>query len=183
MDIDINPIMITLTERSRVVKAFFSGSIPLETEDHSWRAKAIKDLTTLCILRGVRHRYIAHQKRPTLNTDNEEQFLIEVDPLEDELLEFGSGNGETKHLVCITLKCELLQCIFCLSESCLGNCQKTSLFSRLDSLQRHVKTHTQSFTEGDIVYCQHPICRKRKIYLNGISHFKNHITLVHNIYL
>ena len=121
MDIDMDPITIALAERSRVAKAFFSGSIPLETEDHSRRAEAIKDLTALCALREVRHRYAAYQRGPPLNTDNEEPCLMEVDLLEDEPLEVGSGNGEPECLGCITLKCEPLQCIFCLGERSLGN--------------------------------------------------------------
>lgn len=183
MDIDIDPITIALAKRSWVAKAFFSRSIPLETEDHSRRAETIKDLTALCALREIRYCYTAHQRGSPLKTDNEKLFLIKVNFLEDKPLRIGSGNGKFEYLRCITLKYEPLQCIFCLGERSLGNHQKTSLFSRLDSLQRHVKTHTKGFTKGDIVYCPHPIYRKRKIYSNGISHFKNYTALVHNISL
>lgn len=59
---------------------------------------------------------------------------MEVDPLEDETLEVRSKNDEPKRLRYITLKYELLQYIFCLGKRSLGNCQKTSLFSHLNSL-------------------------------------------------
>ena len=125
MDIDTaDPI----TERSRIAKAFFSGSIPLVTEDRSRRVEAIKDLTALCALSKVRHRYPTHQRGPPLNTNNEEPFPMEGDPLEDEPLEGGPWEGEPERLGCISLIIEPLQCILCLGERSLGTRQKL-LFS------------------------------------------------------
>lgn len=179
----MDPITIALAERSQVAKAFFFGSIPLEIEDHSWRVEVIKDFTTLYALREVRHCYAIYQRRLPLDTNNEEPFLMEVNPLEDKLLKVGSGNSKPKRLGCITLKYEPLQCIFCLGERSLKNRQKTPLFNCLDSLQQYVKTYTKGYIKRDIVYCPHFICRKYKIYSNSISHFKNHIALVYNIFL
>ncbi len=179
MDIDTaDPVTIALVERSRIAKTFFFGSILLVTEDRSRRVEAIKNLTALCPLREARHCYAAHQRGSFPNTDNGESFPLEGGPLEDEPLE-----GEPERLGCISLKCEPLQCIFCLSERSLGNRQKISLSSRLDSLQRHVKTHMSGLTEDDKVYCPHPVCREGNLSLNGISHFKNHIAIVPDIFL
>lgn len=179
MDIDTTgPITIALLERSRIIKTFFFESILLVTENRSRRIKAIKNLTRLCALRETRHYYATHQRGLFPNTNNGESFSLEGDLLEDEPLE-----GEPERLGCISLKCEALQSIFCLGERSLGNRQNTYLFSRLDSLQRYVKTHISGLTEDDKVYCPHPVCREGNLSLNGISHFRNHTAIVHNIFL
>lgn len=87
----------------------------MNTEDHFWRAKAIKNLTIFCTLREICHCYAIHQRGLLLNTKNEELFLIKVNSLEDELLEVESENSNPKRLEYITLKYEPLKCIFCLS--------------------------------------------------------------------
>lgn len=85
IDIDTaDPITIILAEKFWIAKAFFSRSISLVTEDRSRRVEAISNLTTLCALREVHHRYTAYQRGSPLNTDNEEPFSMEGDPLEDE---------------------------------------------------------------------------------------------------
>lgn len=106
IDIDIDPITIAFAKRSWVAKAFFFGSISLETKNHSWKTEAIKDLISFGTLKEVRHCYTAHQRGPLLNTNNEELLFMEVNPLEDELLKIGSENGKPERLRCITLKCE-----------------------------------------------------------------------------
>lgn len=60
MDINIDFITIALVERCRVAKAFFSGLISLEADNYFWRAKIIKDLTTLYALRELCHYYADH---------------------------------------------------------------------------------------------------------------------------
>lgn len=173
MDIDTaDSIMIAFLERSRIIKTFFFRAILLVTENRSWRIEAIKDLTGLYALKETRHHYAAHQRGSFPNTNNGKSFPLKDNPLENEPLE-----GKPKRLGCISLKCEPLQSIFCLDERSLGNRQNTYLFNRLDSLQRHVKTHISDLTEDNKVYCPHLVCRQGNLSLNDISHFRNHIAM------
>lgn len=148
-------------------------------EDHSWRVKTIKNLTIFYALKEAYHCYVAQHKR----LFHVESFLLKSDPLKDEPLKGRSWKFELERLGCIFLKCEPLQWIFCLREKNLGNGQKVSLFNHLNSLQRHIKFHTSGFTDNNKVYCLHLVCGKGKLSLNGISHFKNHIALIHKISL
>ena len=169
----------TFAERSRIAKTFFSGPISLVDEDCSRRVEVIKDLTALCALREVRLRRIYHQRGLSFKwgDDNNDDDEMKDTPLSND------PESESSQVESFPLECKPLQCIFCLGEKGLGNRHKMSLFSRKDSLKRHVEAHLKGFTENDKIYCRHPICEEAKVVLEGISRFKNHAARVHKVFM
>ncbi|KAI9763324.1 MAG: hypothetical protein M1840_000589 [Geoglossum simile] len=146
----------TFAERSRIAKALFPLPTLKTDEDYGQRVEVIKDLAALCGLREGR-------RRPVHKDDNKSDSL---------------------QLQSFSLKCEPLQCVFCLDDESLGNRREESLFSRKDALRRHVEvTHLGGFTENGEIYCGHPVCKEAKVVLAGVSRFKNHVARVHGVFM
>lgn len=72
-------------------------------------------------------------------------------------------------------------CLFCLGDTRLSFVARTTSFSRIDSLRRHMnELHLSHYDHGVRMVCPHPSCDTS---LENVNHFKNHAATVHNVFL
>jgi hypothetical protein len=157
-------------ERTRVADALFFSKDNIEQELLDRRISIISDLTALCFLRETRN-----QKGSILlkaNEKAEEEAYEKVD--EEKSEELIDPN-------LFPLVCPSTQCLFCLGNECLSYGARTYSFSRTDTLRKHVQAaHLRYLKTDDIITCPYPVCEAK---LEGIMHFKNHVAIVHNVFL
>lgn len=83
----------------------------------------------------------------------------------------------------IPVRCNRLQCLFCIGDERLTFQDRTRIFSQLHTLWRHVKTHLNALTTNDDIPCPHPTCRVEGITVKSVQHLMNHAQKEHDIRL
>ena len=80
------------------------------------------------------------------------------------------------------VRCDELQCLFCIGDEQLKATDRTRIFCRLQKLWEHVETHLKKLP-GRKIWCPHPRCKIQAVTLNSVEHLMNHAQREHNIRL
>jgi hypothetical protein len=144
-----------IPQRTELVDLICTRIADITPQDAVRRRIQTADLMqALCGCREVASRYRLRVALPPALVIKEESPAIEPFPL----------------------ICEKTQCIF----FCDGT-KKT--FSRPAKMMDHVERQHLAFDPAETVACRHPICKATGLVLNNVSHFKNHVEVVHGIRL
>lgn len=68
------------------------------------------------------------------------------------------------------MKCNRLQCLFCLGDGRLRYEHRIRKFKRPQALWHHAEKHLDSISGLPEVGCPHPICRATKSIYNSVEH-------------
>ena len=80
------------------------------------------------------------------------------------------------------VRCDELQCLFCIGDEKLNFTDRTRIFCRLQKLWEHAEKHLRRLAGVDI-WCPYPRCNTRAVTLDSIEHLLNHAQREHNIRL
>ena len=83
----------------------------------------------------------------------------------------------------ISMKCHHLQCLFCIRDERLNFKDRIRTFSQQYTLGRHVENYISALKANGKVICPHPICKTKRMVVNGVEHLKNHANAEHGIRL
>ncbi len=81
------------------------------------------------------------------------------------------------------MRCQPLQCLFCLGEERLTLKDRTRNFSQQYTLGRHVENHINALQVSGTIRCPHPECKAAGITVTNLGHLKNHAHKEHGIKL
>ena len=83
----------------------------------------------------------------------------------------------------IPMRCDSLQCLFCVGDKRLALRDRTRTFNRLQALWKHAKNHLDTIDVLSEVRCPHPICSANGCRLESIEHLLNHAEREHGVRL
>ena len=83
----------------------------------------------------------------------------------------------------IPMKCQRLQCLFCLGDEQLIFKDRIRTFSQQYALGRHVENHLSALKGSGEIACPHPGCKVIGVVVNNVEHLKNHAYRAHGIRL
>ncbi|KAK7177930.1 FluG domain-containing protein [Paraphaeosphaeria sporulosa] len=155
-------IVYALEERARITDLLSSPVVDLDEPGAlDRRIELIRLIKELCGRREVRRRGTA--PNPTLlQTKKEGEDVAFAPPLE----------------------CDARQCLFCIGDEPMPVSQRMFCYSRPAKMMDHIeKDHLDQFEAEAKIPCPHPTCRKDRVVLDGVLHFKAHAQGVHKITL
>ena len=152
-----------LQARRNVVSIFSGVSQPER------RIEVIQNLIELCHVREPHHMNPASRASKTGTEEVRNQDGVRE--LQDAF--------ESMELIPLVLPSFI--CLFCLGDTRLTFAAKTTSFSRIDSLRRHMDDiHLCHYEQGVPITCPHPSCDTS---LQDVNLFKNHAATVHNVFM
>lgn len=80
------------------------------------------------------------------------------------------------------VRCDGLQCLFCIGDEKLNFTDRTRIFSRLQKLWEHAEKHLGRLA-GVYIWCHHLRCKTRAVTLDSVEYLLNHAQREHNIRL
>ena len=83
----------------------------------------------------------------------------------------------------IPMKCQRLQCLFCIGDERLTFKDRTRAFSQQYTLGRYVEHHINALNGNCRISCPHPGCKAKDIIVHNVEHLKNHALKEHGIRL
>ena len=81
------------------------------------------------------------------------------------------------------LTCKPTQCIFCLNNESKSHAERNFEYARPNKMMNHVEKHLQNYEPSESIPCSHPKCRAEAVILSDVKVFKNHTTIIHEIFL
>ncbi|KAK4926169.1 hypothetical protein LTR49_006873 [Elasticomyces elasticus] len=81
------------------------------------------------------------------------------------------------------MRCQPLQCLFCLGDERLTLKDRIRTFSQQYTLGRHVENHISALQASGAISCPHPTCNAASMTVNSFGHLKNHAQKEHGIRL
>ena len=82
-----------------------------------------------------------------------------------------------------SVRCQRLQCLFCIGDERLTLQYRTRTFSREQALWKHAKKHLDAINICDKIHCPHPSCKAKGTVFNNIQHLMNHGQEEHGVRL
>jgi hypothetical protein len=167
-------------ERNELQRILCDDSNDFSPEQIAQRQRqAARLLTRLCSRREVQHRHrranVPKQQRcdaDRTEADREADLGVKVE---------GSPTPEPVEL--FPLKCKKTQCPVCVGDESLAFEQRMFCYSRPAKMMDHVEGHLRGLSPDAKVPCWHPHCRSGGVVLDGVMHYKNHVSTVHDIAL
>ena len=157
-------VPVRALQARRNVVSIFSGVSQTER-----RMEVLENLIELCHVREPHHMNPA--SRASQAATEEVQNQNGVQELQDAF--------ESMELIPLVLPSFI--CLFCLGDTRLTFAAKTTSFSRIDSLRRHMDDiHLCHYEQGVPITCPHPSCDTS---LKDVDLFKNHAATVHNVFM
>lgn len=80
------------------------------------------------------------------------------------------------------VRCDELQCLFCIGNDKLDFKDRTRRFCKLQALWSHAENHLNKLRNGEIS-CSHPYCKTQAVTLKSVEHLLNYAQREHNIRL
>lgn len=82
------------------------------------------------------------------------------------------------------LKCREAQCPFCIGDTTKTLAERLYVYSRPSKMMDHVeRIHFSYVSPKEPLPCCHPTCSERRLILDDLQHYKNHVAKVHGIVL
>jgi len=79
--------------------------------------------------------------------------------------------------------CRLTQCLFCLSDERLPYLHRIYEYFKSNKMMNEARKHLKRFAPKNQVSCSHSQCKAAGLVLPSVMAFKNHIAIVHKIFL
>ncbi len=157
-------IPVHAVQARRNIASIFSGA-----SQATRRMEVLQNLIELCHVREPHHMNPASKASKVATEGVQKQDSIRE--LQDAF--------ESMELIPLVLPSFI--CLFCLGDSRLTFAAKTTSFSRIDSLRRHMNEfHLDHYEDGAPLICPHPSCDAS---LENVNHFKNHAATIHNVFM
>ena len=165
-----NPVSFVFEERSRLAESFFGPQANCNLGAPSkQRASIVADLTALCGRQERRPRQSGQQgqkcKTPARPSDNISDGDIKSEGVPPPPKEY-------------PIRCHPHQCLYCISDVALPDCERRHIFGSTYSLQRHFDRFHE-FKPGQSCPFPDRFCGFWKF--NDIWVFKNHVATIHGI--
>ena len=83
----------------------------------------------------------------------------------------------------LPVRCQKLQCLFCIGDERLVLQDRTKTFNREQALWKHAKKHLDAIDVCGDIPCPHPICRAKRYTVKSKEHLMNHAQKAHGVRL
>ncbi|KAL9615712.1 MAG: hypothetical protein Q9160_009317 [Pyrenula sp. 1 TL-2023] len=168
-DIESTSLLIRFPERQRIAEATLIDSVSLTSQEGFQRhIDFCNNLIDLC----------DRQERRLPNCHMPDQPSVKA--VENR---FEPSDARARETPRGPLKCQLFQCLFCLTTSGLSRDDQEHRYASKISLQRHAdRCRLNKFEEGDGIPCPDSLTCNGLL-LHGKLHFKTHAAKVHNFVL
>jgi hypothetical protein len=132
------------------------------------RAIAVQAMTDLCSRVEPRRNSVRSQTQRTQESSVPSTPSRKVDP---------------KTATQVPMRCQPLQCLFCLGDERLFLSERNRSFGRPQALWKHAQAHLRSIDASRKIPCPHPVCKASGRTTTSVEHLLNHAHREHGIRL